>query len=166
MNLVSDGSLGPLILVSARSLLIIDACLHQYPQDMDDGRCLQSEQQQQSCSVITSKPRPAVALLPFLPEQPVAGPMLSRSTTSASLTDHSAGGVAELCLSAGDHCREAGDSEAVSGDIHVDNQTSDGGQNGKDMQGNNNNNIESNGNLGAAGSTSAGGTQSQRKARR
>ena len=135
---------------------------------MDDGRCLQSEQQQSCSVVITSKPRPAGALLPFLPEQPVAGPMLSRSTTSASLTDHSAGGVAELCLSAGDPYREAGDSEAASGEIHVDHRTPDGGQNGKDMQGNNNNNnnIESNGNVGAAGSTSAGGTQSQRKARR
>lgn len=128
---------------------------------MDDGRWLQ---QQQSCSVITSKPRPAGALLPFLPEQPVAGPMLSQSTTSASLTDKSAGGVAELCLSAGDHYREAGDSEAVSGDIPVDHRTPDGGQNGKDVQGNNN--VESNDNLGAAGSTSAGGTQSQLKARR
>lgn len=126
---------------------------------MDDGRWLK---QQQSCSVITSKPRPAGALLPFLPEQPVAGPMLSQSTTSASLTDKSAGGVAELCLSAGDHYRDAGDSEAVSGDIPVDHP--DGGQNGKDVQGNNN--VESNENLGAAGSTSAGGTQSQRKARR
>lgn len=90
--------------------------------------------------------------------------MLSRSTTGASLTDHSAGGVPELCLSAGDHYREGGDSEAVSGDVDVDHRTPDGGHNGKDMQGNII--IEANGNSGAAGSTSAGGSQSQRKARR